>query len=187
MNQTSQKGKKGTVGAPYKGRKYVQMRLHVSYTPDEIDYLRAYMERTAPQLIAVRRETERREKQAFDLAQTAQKAMQNTSTQNGIMQLLINMTGTRNDEFTNEQHARIFAVSCAEYNESIYIPNSKKSTNTRAQYVLEKCREYMKKNHRIARLVPVVGYPSDARSIGVYEDLQQELAAAWGACKIISI
>jgi hypothetical protein len=181
--------KKRGVGAPFRGRKFVQMRLLDSYTPDEIDYLREYSDSVFPNLVALRRAKLANENQVFQTAQAAQKSMQSTEANPQTLQLLINMTGTDTDKLTNAQHAQVFAVSKAGVSEFIYIPNSRKSANTRAQYVVEKMRELAKKHKQISTIIPVVAYPADAESIKAYMSLKEEINAQLGKddCKALAL
>lgn len=181
--------KKRGVGAPFRGRKFVQMRLLDNYTPDEIDYLREYSDGIFPNLIALRRAKLGHENQVFQTAQSAQKTMHSTNTNANTLQVLINMTGTDTDKLTNEQQAKIFAVSNAGLSEFLYIPNSRKSANTRAQYVIEKMREFAKKHKGVAVIAPVIAYPLDAASIRAYAQLQEEINAQAGKdiCKVLAL
>jgi len=181
--------KKRGVGAPFRGRKFVQMRLLDSYTPDEIDYLREYSDSVFPNLVALRRAKLANENQVFQTAQAAQKSMNSTEANPQILQLLINMTGTDTDKLTNTQHAKLFAVSKAEVSEFIYIPNSRKSANTRAQYVVEKMRELAKKHKQVSTIIPVVAYPADAENTKAYTSLKEEINAQLGKddCKALAL
>lgn len=184
--QQAQEKKRG-VGAPFRGRKFVQMRLLTTFTPDEIDYLREYADSHFPNLITLRRAKFEHENELFQTAQSAIRSMNKSTVQNDTLVVFINMTGTDTDKLTNEQHAQIFSVSGAGVSEFLYIPNSRKSTNTRAQYVLEKMQEFAKKHKGVTQIVPVVGYPHDAQSTKAYTSLQQEIAAHAGLCKCVSV
>lgn len=181
--------KKRGVGAPFRGRKFVQMRLLDSYTSDEIDFLREYVDKVAPNLITLRRVRLAHENQVFQTAQAAQKSMHSTETNTQTLQVLINMTGTDTDKLTNAQQAQIFAVSKAAVSEFIYMPNSRKSANTRAQYVIEKMREFAKKHKQIQLIIPVVAYPADAESIKAYMSLKEEINTQLGKddCKALAL
>jgi hypothetical protein len=182
--------KKRGVGAPFRGRKFVQMRLLDSYTPDEIDFLREYADGVFPNLVTLRRAKLEHENQVFQTAQSAQRAMHSTNTNTNTLQVLINMTGTDTDKLTNEQQAQIFAVSNAGLSEFIYIPNSRKSANTRAQYVVEKMREFAKKHKQVSIIVPVIAYPADAENTkACYTSLKGEINTQMGSdiCKVIAL
>lgn len=186
--QQEQEKKRG-VGAPFRGRKFVQMRLLDSYTPDEIDYLREHADSHFPNLIALRRAKLEHENTVFQTAQNAQRTMHSHNTNANTLQVLINMTGTDTDKLTNEQQAQIFAVSKAGLSEFIYIPNSRKSANTRAQYVLEKMREFAKKHRHVTIIFPVIAYPADVANTRAYTSLQEEINAQTGydICKALAL